>query len=167
MPFSRECSWPKDRTAFSHSPALQVDSLPLGHQGWRRQWQPTLVLLPGNSRGRRSLVGCRPCGHYQSDTAEQLHFRFPFMHWRRQWQPTPVFLPREAQGSHRVGSHRVGHDGSDLAEQSHQGSTVAPSVTAVLVFSMCYSFVGFHMLWAWCFISLVTIVCLSVLLTSL
>ena len=102
--------------------------------------------LPGNSRGRRSLVGCSPCGHYQSDTAERLHFHFPFMHWRRQWQPTPVFLPGEAQGSHRVGSHRVGHDGSDLAEQSHQGSTVAPSVTAVLVFSMCYSFVGFHML---------------------
>ena len=44
MPFSRECSRPGDRTAFSHSPALQVDSLPLGHQGWRRQCQPTLVL---------------------------------------------------------------------------------------------------------------------------
>ena len=24
---------------------------------WRRQWQPTLVLLPGKSHGRRSLVG--------------------------------------------------------------------------------------------------------------
>ena len=25
---------------------------------WRRQWQPTPVLLPGKSHGRRSLVGC-------------------------------------------------------------------------------------------------------------
>ena len=26
------------------------------------QWQPTPVLLPGKSHGRRSLVGCRPWG---------------------------------------------------------------------------------------------------------
>ena len=29
---------------------------------WRRQWQPTPVLLPGKSRGPRSLVGCSPLG---------------------------------------------------------------------------------------------------------
>ena len=29
---------------------------------WRRQWQPTLVLLPGKSHGRRSLEGCSPWG---------------------------------------------------------------------------------------------------------
>ena len=28
----------------------------------RRQWQPTLVLLPGKSHGRRSLVGCNSWG---------------------------------------------------------------------------------------------------------
>ena len=28
----------------------------------RRQWQPTLVLLPGESRGWWSLVGCSPWG---------------------------------------------------------------------------------------------------------
>ena len=26
---------------------------------WRRQWQPTPVLLPGKSHGRRGLLGCR------------------------------------------------------------------------------------------------------------
>ena len=26
------------------------------------QWQPTPVLLPGKSHGRRSLVGCSPWG---------------------------------------------------------------------------------------------------------
>ena len=30
---------------------------------WRRQWHPTLVLLPGKSHGPRSLVGCSPWGH--------------------------------------------------------------------------------------------------------
>ena len=42
----------------------------------KRQWQPTLVLLPGKSHGRRSLVGCSPWGHEESDTTEQFHFHF-------------------------------------------------------------------------------------------
>ena len=43
---------------------------------WRRKWQPTSVLLPGKSHGRRSLVGCSPCGREESDTTERLHFHF-------------------------------------------------------------------------------------------
>ena len=43
---------------------------------WRRRWPPTLVLLPGKSHGRRSLVGCSPWGHEESDTTERLHFHF-------------------------------------------------------------------------------------------
>ena len=43
---------------------------------WRRQWQPTPVLLPGKSHGWRSLVGCIPWGHEESDTTERLHFQF-------------------------------------------------------------------------------------------
>ena len=42
----------------------------------RRQWHPTPVLLPGKSHGRRSLVGCSPWGHEESDTTERLHFHF-------------------------------------------------------------------------------------------
>ena len=42
-----------------------------------------------------------------------------FTHWRRKWQPTPVFLPGESQGRRSLvgsmGSHRVGHNWSDLA----------------------------------------------------
>ena len=49
---------------------------------------------------------------------------FTFTQWRRQWQPTPVFLPGESQGRESlgglpsVGSHRVGHDWSDLAAEA-------------------------------------------------
>ena len=43
-----------------------------------RQWQPTPVLLPGKSHGWRSLVGCSPWGHEESDSTEQLHFHFHF-----------------------------------------------------------------------------------------
>ena len=37
---------------------------------WRRKWQPTPVLLPGESQGRGSLVGCRLWGRTESDTTE-------------------------------------------------------------------------------------------------
>ena len=41
---------------------------------WRRERQPTPVFLPGESHGRRSLVGYRPQGCKESDTTELLHF---------------------------------------------------------------------------------------------
>ena len=41
-----------------------------------RQWQPTPVLLPGKSHGRRSLVGCSPWGCEESNTTKRLHFHF-------------------------------------------------------------------------------------------
>ena len=44
----------------------------------RRQWHPTPVLLPGESHGRRSLVGCSPWGREESDTTERLQFHFSF-----------------------------------------------------------------------------------------
>ena len=37
---------------------------------WTRQWQPTLVFLPGESQGRGSLVGCCLWGHTESYTTE-------------------------------------------------------------------------------------------------
>ena len=33
-------------------------------------WQPTVVFLPGELHGQRNLVGYRPWGHKESDTAE-------------------------------------------------------------------------------------------------
>ena len=42
----------------------------------RRQWQPTPVLLPGKSHGRRSLAGYSPWGRQESDTTKRLHFHF-------------------------------------------------------------------------------------------
>ena len=50
--------------------------MPWPKRMWRRKWQPTPVLLPGKSHGRRSLVGCSPWGRKESDTTERLHFHF-------------------------------------------------------------------------------------------
>ena len=44
----------------------------------RSQWQPTPVLLPGKSHGRRSQVGCSPWGFEEWDTTERPHFHFSF-----------------------------------------------------------------------------------------
>ena len=46
------------------------------HYCQRRQWQPTPVLLPGKSHGRRSLVGCSQWSHKESDMTEGLPFHF-------------------------------------------------------------------------------------------
>ena len=35
---------------------------PVAGKDWRRQWHPSPVLLPGESHGRRNLVGCSPWG---------------------------------------------------------------------------------------------------------
>ena len=46
--------------------------------GWedpgRRKWQPTPVLLPGKSHGRRSLVDYNPWDRKELDMTERLHF---------------------------------------------------------------------------------------------
>ena len=42
----------------------------------RRQWRPTPVLLPGESHGQRSLVGCSPWGHEELDMTERFQFHF-------------------------------------------------------------------------------------------
>ena len=40
----------------------------------RRKWQPTPVLLPGKSHGRKSVVGYSSWGRKELDTTEQLHY---------------------------------------------------------------------------------------------
>ena len=39
---------------------------------WKKAWQPTPVVLPGESHGQRGLVGYSPWGRKESDTTEWL-----------------------------------------------------------------------------------------------
>ena len=84
----------------------------------RRNGQPTPVFLSRESRGRRSLVGCCPWGHTESDMTEAT--------WHAcigegKWQPTPVFLPGESQGRRSlVGCRLWGHTESDTTEVTQQ-----------------------------------------------
>ena len=45
---------------------------PVGKINWRREWLPTLVFLPGEFHGQRSLAGYSSWGHKESDMTEQL-----------------------------------------------------------------------------------------------
>ena len=51
-----------------HGWATSLSLFPFMH--WRRKWQPTPVLLPGESQGRGSLVGRRLWGCTELDTTE-------------------------------------------------------------------------------------------------
>ena len=54
----------------------------LGFSPWvgkiprRRKWQPSPILLPGESHGQRSLMGYSPWGLKELDTTEQLTLNF-------------------------------------------------------------------------------------------
>ena len=59
-----------DFTLKTRSYLTEFISLVLVLRRWRRKWQHTPVLLPGKSHGWRSLVGCSPWDHEESDTTE-------------------------------------------------------------------------------------------------
>ena len=69
---------------------------------WRRKWQPTPVLLPGESQGQEPgglpSMGSHRVGHDWSDLAAWLS-------WRRKWEPTPVFLPGESHGQRSLAGY--------------------------------------------------------------
>ena len=44
----------------------------VGKIPWRRAWQPTPAFLPGESHGQRSLAGCSPWDHEESDTTRAM-----------------------------------------------------------------------------------------------
>ena len=83
----------------------QARLISVGTGQWylRRQWHPTPVLLPGKSHGRRSLVGCSPWDHEESDNV-----RLPGL---TPWQaaqtvspemvrfPKPIRLPGASQST--------------------------------------------------------------------
>ena len=94
----------------------------IGKIPWRREWLPLPVLLPGESRGQRSLAGYSPWGrkrvqHNWATNTFTFHFHAlekematlsSILAWRIPGTGEPSGLPS-------LGSHRVGHDWSDLA----------------------------------------------------
>ena len=110
----------------------------------RRQWHPTPVLLPGKSHGRRSLVDCGPRGGEESGTTERLHFHAlekemathsSVLAWRIPGKVEPGGLPS-------MGSHRVGHDWSDLV-----AAAAASDIKALLFFFQIFNILSEIISW--------------------
>ena len=103
---------------------------------WRRQRHPTPVVLPGKSHRRRSLKGCSPWGYEESDTTERLHFPFSLScigegngnPLQCSWLENP--RDGEPGGLPSMGSHRVGHDWSDLAAAAAAAAAGAAELLA-------------------------------------
>ena len=112
------------------------------HLFWRREWHSTPVLLPGNSHGQRSQVGCSPWGHWVrhhwvSDFTFTFHFHAlekeisthsSVLAWRIPGTGEPDRLPS-------MGLHRVWHDWGDLAAAAAVGS---------------YTFIMYAHIYKWC-----------------
>ena len=56
---------------------------------WGREWQPTSVLLPGESHGQRSLVGNSPWGRKESDMTKQLTLSLFFHFFSQSTEQNP------------------------------------------------------------------------------
>ena len=82
----------------------------------RLQWHPTPVLLPGKSHGWRSLVGCSPWGHEESDILSDFTFTFHFHALEKEMATYFSVLAWRIPGTGEpggllsMGSHRVRHD---------------------------------------------------------
>ena len=82
----------------------------------RRQWHPTLVLLPGKSHGRRSLVGCSSWVAKSLIELNDFTFTFHFPALEKEMTTHSSVLAWRIPGTGEPGglpsmeSHRVGHD---------------------------------------------------------
>ena len=117
---------------------------------------PHSITLPGKSHGWRSLVGCSPWGPEELDMAKRLHFHFS-LSCIGEGNGNPLqcsFLENPRDGGDcrlvapSMGSHRVGHDWSDLAAAAEiypSAPQSFPFVVRKFVFlclSVCFCFVN-------------------------
>ena len=87
----------------------------------RRQWQPTPELLPGESHGRRSLVGCSPWRCEESDITFTFHFHVLKKYMATHSSTLAWKIPgtEEPGGLPSMELHRIGHNWSDLAAAAY------------------------------------------------
>ena len=54
----------------------------IGKISWRRAWQPTLVFLPGESHGQKSVMGYSPWGRRESDMTGAIEYKIASRSWQ-------------------------------------------------------------------------------------
>ena len=132
MPANLENSqWPQDWTRSVFIPVPKKGNAKecsnyctialISHASWRRQWHPTPVLLPGKSHGGGAWWAAVH-GVVKSQTRlRDFSFTFRFHALEKEMATHSNVLAwrvpgtEEPSGPPSMGSHRVGHDWSDLA----------------------------------------------------
>ena len=87
---------------------------------WRRAWQPTPVLVPGEPHGQGSLAGYSPWGHKESDTTERLTLALsPHLEGCVPGLPgTPVSMPSSTHAAPAHGAAALSACGSRRSKEA-------------------------------------------------
>ena len=86
-------------------------------QLWGRQWHPSPALLPGKSRGRRSLVNCSPWSREESARLSDFTFTFHFRGLEKEMATHSSVLAWRIPGTGEPGGFRLwGRIQSDTTE---------------------------------------------------
>ena len=135
IPFSRGSSWLRDQTQVSCIAgrffttwatreaqwlcnSLSMYLISLSSLSHAFSW---FMHVSGKSHGQRSLVGCSPWGHWGRTRLSDFTFTFHFHALEKEMATHSSVLAwgipgtGEPGGLPSMGSHRVGHDWSDLA----------------------------------------------------
>ena len=96
------------------------------------QWKDDALLSATNLENSAVATGLEKVSFHSNPKERQCQrmLKLPHNCTHLKWQPTPVFLPGESQGRgsllgcRLMGSHRVGHDWSDLAAAAAHASKV-------------------------------------------
>ena len=112
--------------------AFKITAQIISFEGVSRQWHPSLVLLPGKSHGRRSLVGCSYGVAKSRTRLRDFTLTFHFHALEKEMATHSSVLAWRITGTGgllSLGSHRVGHDWSDLAAAAAAPKSSKPNVT--------------------------------------
>ena len=122
---------------------------------WRRKWHPTPVLLPGKCHGWRSLVGAVHGVLTSRTWLSNFTFSFHFHALEKGMVTHSSILTwripgtAEPGGLLSVGSHRVGHDWSDLAAAAYNPPNSTPTKVWCSQWSRSRYFSGTCLLFQW------------------
>ena len=110
---------------------------------WRRQWHSTPVLLPGKSRGRRSLVGCSPWGRQSRTRLSDFTFTFHFHALEKEMVTHSSVLAWRIPGTGSlVGCRLWGRTESDTTKATQQQQDMENQNFLKLGSQLTYFFLG-------------------------
>ena len=105
---------------------------------WRRSWQPTPVLLPGESHGQMGLAGYCPWGHWVTEWAHSTDMD----RTQGSWNLTVGADDLGILVTHRWGPAGLGTETLFLYKLSHATDAAGPRLSLWIARSKCLKVIG-------------------------